>query len=485
MPFRMERHRLEHMEKNKTAVASGSVHEADVKLPFKTKFSYGLGDFGNNFNWTFVSSFLMFFYTDVFGISAAAVATLMLVARLWDAVNDPIIGGLADRTKSRWGRYRPWSFFATIPTAILLVLLYWAHPSWGENAKIIYMYVTYCLLVLSYTCVNIPYSAMTGVMTQNIDERAALSGTRLTMAICAINLIGVIVLPLVGFLGKGNQQQGFLMTAILFGCILIACQAVTFKNCREVVEPPKNQRIPLGIQIKTAFMNRPFVIAFLGQMVFGFSNYGRAAVYLYYFKYYANNMALFTAFSFACIIPAILGAASFRVFYGWFGHKGKATGVASIISGIFTIAMFLTHPVNNPVGFFALAILGKYFASIASSGYYAVIPDTVEYGEWKFGIRNDGFLSAFVTLGNKIGMAVGTFGVAAVLAAMNYTPNMTATPEMMSTMNHMMTTIPGAVYILTGLLFFLYNIDRKSFAKMVTEIRERKAAEEAQVQTDA
>ena len=148
------------------------------KVPLISKIAYGFGDVGCNFSWMFVSNFLMIFYTDVFGISMAAVSALMLFSRFWDAINDPIVGGLTDKTKSRWGRYRPWLLVAAPITAILLVMTFWARPDWPQNGKIIYMVITYCLLVLGYTCVNIPYGTLCGAMTQDIDERAKINTSR-------------------------------------------------------------------------------------------------------------------------------------------------------------------------------------------------------------------------------------------------------------------------------------------------------------------
>ena len=149
-----------------------------ARVPFISKIAYGMGDVGCNFSWMFVSNFLMIFYTDVFGIGMSAVATLMLVSRIWDAVNDPIIGTLTDKTHTRWGRFRPWLLFGAPITAIILMLTFWAHPHWSQTAKIVYMAVTYCILVLGYTCVNLPYGTLCGAMTQNIDERAKLNTSR-------------------------------------------------------------------------------------------------------------------------------------------------------------------------------------------------------------------------------------------------------------------------------------------------------------------
>ena len=187
----------------------------DVKVPLISKIAYGMGDVGCNFSWMFVGNFLMIFYTDVFGIGMSAVAGLMLFSRFWDAVNDPVIGGLTDKTKSRWGRYRPWLLFAAPITAVILSLTFWAHPDWPDTAKIVYMVITYCLLVLGYTCVNIPYGTLCGAMTQNIDERAKINTSRSVAAMVAIGIINIITVPSVTKFGSNSPMQGYLTVAVL------------------------------------------------------------------------------------------------------------------------------------------------------------------------------------------------------------------------------------------------------------------------------
>ena len=198
------------------------------KVPLISKIAYGFGDVGCNFSWMFVSNFLMIFYTDVFGISMAAVSALMLFSRFWDAINDPIVGGLTDKTHTRWGRYRPWLLIAAPITAILLVLSFWAHPDWSNTAKIIYMVITYCLLVLGYTCVNIPYGTLCGAMTQDIDERAKINTSRSVSAMIAIGIINIVTVPLISKLGSSSAKNGYLLVAIIYGCIFAACHFFCF-----------------------------------------------------------------------------------------------------------------------------------------------------------------------------------------------------------------------------------------------------------------
>ena len=379
--------------------------DTNIKIPFWKAACFGLGDFGNNFVWTFVGSYLMIFYTDVFGIPMAAVSLLMLIARAWDAINDPIIGGLSDRTRTRWGRYRPWVLLMSFPTAIITVLTFWAHPDWSNTSKIVYMYVTYALLVFCYTGVNIPYSAMTSVLTQNTDERAKLSTMRITLANISIAGIGIIVIPMVSALGKGDAAMGYM--------------------------------------------------------------------YTYYFKYVQGDAGLMSLYNLVGLVPLVAGCYLFKAWYNVDGNKGRVTAYGCIGAGIAMILMRFTSPIGSPVLFYALCAISKFFEGVLASGIYGVIPDTVEYGQLKTGVRNDGFLSAFISLGNKFGIALGSAGVAAILAVLGFQANVTQTPLVSGTINNFFTVIPGILSVLCGIVFLFYKIDRKTFNDILSKLNDK------------
>ncbi len=443
------------------------------KVPFISKLAYGMGDIGCNFSWMFVGNFLMIFYTDVFGISMSAVATLMLFSRFWDAINDPIIGGLSDKTHTRWGRYRPWLLFAAPLTALVLILTFWAHPDWSQTHKIIYMAVTYCILVLGYTCVNIPYGTLCGAMTQNMTERAQINTSRSVSAMIAIGIINIITIPLIEWLGNGNARQGYLLIAILYGTIFAVCHIFCFAKTKEVVEVPVAQKIPLRLQLQAVAKNKPYLLALLGQVLFGFILYGRNADLLYYFTYVENDAVLFTYYSMAIIIPSIIGAACFPKVFQLTSNKGWAASVFAFGTGITIIALFFFSPVTSPIPFYLFAALSQFFFSGFNTAIYAIIPDCVEYGEWRTGIRNDGFQYAFISLGNKIGMALGTALLALSLGWAGYEANTTQNEAVVAIMRHSFSTIPGILWVVTALALFFYKLDKRSYNRILAVIKYR------------
>ncbi len=443
------------------------------KVPFISKLAYGMGDVGCNFSWMFVGNFLMIFYTDVFGISMSAVATLMLFSRFWDAINDPIIGGLSDKTHTRWGCYRPWLLFAAPLTALVLILTFWAHPDWSQTHKIIYMAVTYCILVLGYTCVNIPYGTLCGAMTQNMTERAQINTSRSVSAMIAIGIINIITIPLIEWLGNGNARQGYLLIAILYGTIFAVCHIFCFAKTKEVVEVPVAQKIPLRLQLQAVAKNKPYLLALLGQVLFGFILYGRNADLLYYFTYVENDAVLFTYYSMAIIIPSIIGAACFPKVFQLTSNKGWAASVFAFGTGITIIALFFFSPVTSPIPFYLFAALSQFFFSGFNTAIYAIIPDCVEYGEWRTGIRNDGFQYAFISLGNKIGMALGTALLALSLGWAGYEANTTQNEAVVAIMRHSFSTIPGILWVVTALALFFYKLDKRSYNRILAVIKYR------------
>ena len=336
------------------------------------------------------------------------------------------------------------------------------------------MIITYCLLVLGYTCVNIPYGTLCGAMTQNIDERAKINTSRSVAAMIAIGIINIITVPLVTKFGSSSPKQGYLTVAILYGCIFAACHFFCFAKTKEKVEIPEKEKTPLKIQLNAVLQNKPYLLALTGQVLFGFTLYGRNADILYYFTYVEGNASYYTTYSMCIIIPSIIGAACFQPVFHKTNNKGRAASVFALLTGISMLILYLFNVKESPVGFYAFSALTQFFFSGFNTAIYAIIPDCAEYGQWKTGLRNDGFQYAFISLGNKVGMALGTALLAGLLGKFGYVANQPQNESVIFVMKHAFTTIPGILWIVTAVVLFFYRLNKTYYNQIVEELEDRK-----------
>ena len=264
----------------------------------------------------------------------------------------------------------------------------------------------------------------------------------------------IITLPLISHFGGDNAAHGYLMVTVLYGGIFTLCHWFCFAKTKEVVQPPRREKVSLKKQFQAAAQNRPYLIALAGQFLFGVTLYGRNADLLYYFKYVEGNENLFTVYSLILIVPSILGAAVFPFVFEKLGNKGHTAALFSAGTGVSLIALY----------FFNTAI-------------YAIVPDCVEYGEWKTGVRNDGFQYAFVSLGNKLGMAIGTSALAGILGALQFVPNQAQNAAVQTSMHLAFSLIPGVLWLLTAAVLFFYRINKRSYNRIMTELNAKKQFE--------
>jgi GPH family glycoside/pentoside/hexuronide:cation symporter len=255
---------------------------APHKLTWTEKFGYASGDVASCMYFSIFMNFLAYYYTDVFGISAAAFGTMIFIVRTYDWIKDPIMGVIADRTKSRMGKYRPWLLWMVVPYMIMGVLTFTTFDL-SPTGKLVYAYTTYIVLLMVYTMINVPYSALMGVMTANSAERTTLSSFRFAGAATANLVVSATLLYLVAFFGKGNDQRGFTLTLVVYALIAGAFFLITFFATKERVEPPPSQKISLRADLSALLKNGPWLVMIAVSLLTIISMAVRNGATIYYF----------------------------------------------------------------------------------------------------------------------------------------------------------------------------------------------------------
>lgn len=452
---------------------STSLADTKIKLSPWRKFAYALADGGNNFSYSFIISFLLFFATDVFGVGAAIIGAVILFSRLLDAVLDPFIGGLADQTRTRWGSYRPWILFGSIPLCVLLVLCFTAWPIESVTVKTIYISIVFVLSIIAYSCVNIPYSAATAVITRDADERASVTSWRLVVAVSVGTFfIGQATLPLVEFFGQGDARRGWFLTALTYACIAMVLYVISFLNIKEVLAPHAEKQT-FRQMFDAMKGNGPAWILSIGFLVLGVYWYGRSSSYLYYFTYVAGDQSMYTQFMLWFAVGSLAGAISVPIIGPHLKNKGTLPTVGFFVIGVLMIIMQFVDPSTNFVLVVVVNMVIAFFGISAMTMMYGMVPDTTEYGEWKTGIRAAGFISAFITFALKVGMALGISAIGFILGGLGYVAGEAQSPAVLTAINSLTNIIPGIFALVGGVVFLFYKLDKKTYDNILEEVSSR------------
>ncbi|MGC9373791.1 MAG: MFS transporter [Bacteroidales bacterium] len=443
-----------------------------TKLSFKEKVGYGLGDTASHFVWDMVGFWILIFYTDTFGISAAAAGTIMLIARLWDMISDPIMGIIADRTKTRWGKFRPYILWMALPYSVLAVLTF-TTPSFDMTGKIIWAGTTYFLLMTVFTAINLPYSSLSAVMTGDSYERAGLNSYRFVFAFTGQLIVSGTALTLAKYFGNGNDAKGYQITLILFSVISFILFMITFKTTKERIPPPKEQTISLKKDFRNLFKNRPWVILFfvgiISFVMFAIQNLSIA----YYFKYYlgkAESVQLFNVTGTIALIAAIPFSKYLAKKFG-----KKTTFIASsLISGLFFILLFLPAE-EDIVSIYILNILAKMAYAPAVPLLWTMLADTADYSEWKNGRRATGLVFSAATFAQKAGWGIGGALAGWLLVLFKFVPNVEQTAYAITGIKLMISVIPGILYMACAIFLFFYDIDKNTCEEMQRDLDARRA----------
>jgi glycoside/pentoside/hexuronide:cation symporter, GPH family len=455
------------------------------RLSVWEKVGYSAGDAASNLYFQIFVVFLPIFYTDVFGLPAAAMGTMFLIARIWDAVNDPVMGIIADRTNSRWGKFRPYIFIMAIPLALGGVLAF-TTPNFGTGGMLLFAYVTYILLMMLYTAVNVPYSALMGVMTPNSMERTEVSSFRFVAAFIGQAIVGAATLTLVSYFGRGNEQTGWQMTIGLYGLLAVLLLMITFFSTRERVMPLREQKTDIRNDLKDLVKNRPWVLiafATLFQLTYIVM---RGSSTPYYFRYYVmdqqfvffNNTinlsyALFTS-SFVTVgtIATLVGAILTKWFSTTIDKKNIYSGFL-IASALFSCLFFFIQP-HNIMPMFILNILVSFFFGSVSVLQWAIYTDAADYGEWKFGRRATGLVMAASLFALKLGLTFGGAIVGWTLEAFGFRPLVEQPAETLLGIRLLMSVFPAVFGIIGGSIMLFYPLSNLKMVGMERDLASRR-----------
>lgn len=448
-------------------------------LSFREKVGYGLGDMASNFYMGFFGLFLLYYYTDVFGISPAGAATMLLVTKIVDAVSDPAMGIIADRTESRWGKYRPYLLFVAIPYALLGYLLFLG-PELGETGKLIYAYVTYTLVMLAYTAINVPYSALLAVISPVAEERTKATQFRFIFASLGTLCVGAFATPLVGWLGGDDEVLGFRLTIILFAVLSVLIFWITFATTRERIRPKKHEssvREDLSALVKNVSW---IVLVAVGILVV-VGLVARFASIVFYMKYYlvddgSRVFLIFdrTALLTSCgLIGQLIGALMTPMLAKRFEKHHLVIGM-NILHAVLLGLCFVIPPDQYWL-VVAVHSLGIFTFGVIITLLFSMYTDCAEYGEWKTGKNTAGLTVSASMFSLKFGSAVGGALPGFILAGFGFVANEVQTDSAITGIRLMFNILPAVFFALAGLAMMFYRIDRKTLTRVEADLRERRA----------
>ena len=466
--------------------------EITHKLPFKEKFFYGFGDLASVLYWQTFMLYLTYFYTDVFLIPAGAAATLFVVSRVWDGVNDPVMGMIADRTKTRWGHFRPYLLWICVPFAIVGVLTFTV-PDFSPQGKLIWAYVTFILIMMLYTAINIPYTALLGVITSDSNERTSVSSFKFIFAYSASIIVSATLLPMTKALGGTNPAKGWQLSFVFYGVAAVIFFLIAFKGTHERVQPPKTQKSSVKRDLYELFTNKPWLILLAATITFILFVAVRSSVTVHYFKYVIGSQKLSLPFmgsdtyDFETITSAFNTVGSISSLVGvlgisWFAKligKKRAFIIIFVIAIVSTAAFYFLGP--SQIGLiFLLQIICSVTSGPLSVILWAMYADTADYGEWKRGRRTTGLVFSASTMSQKFGWAFGAFVALNLMSQVGFVPNEAQSPDSLNGLLLLFSVIPAAFGILSIIILFFYPLNDSRVDQIVAELdQRRKESEEA------
>ncbi len=452
-----------------------------TSMKFSEKAAYGLGDFASSMFWKLFSMFLLFFYTDVFGISAAAVGTMFLMTRIWDAANDPLMGIICDRTNSKWGKFRPYLLFVAIPFAIIGFLTF-TTPDLSASGKLMYAYITYTLMMMVYTAVNVPYASLMGVMTSDSGERTSLASYRFIGAFSGGLFVTATANYFVEYFSEGSSEaSGYQYTVAIYAGLAAILFALVFLGTKERLKPAL-EKSSLRNDLKDISKNSQwFIMLGAGISILIFNSLRDGSI-LYYFKYFIKDQTvsffgseynfshttLSSAYMSIWLGTNIIGVLLAKPVSSKIGKK-KTFLLSAVLSAIFSFILFFLQP-NHLVLIFVLNIFIGISAGIVLPLIWSMYADIADYSEWKTGRRATGLIFSSSSMSQKFGWTLGGALSGWLLAAFGFQANMDQSDESLLGIRLMISIIAGLGALLAVAFIYFYKLDDNYMKEIEAEL---------------
>jgi GPH family glycoside/pentoside/hexuronide:cation symporter len=441
------------------------------QLTWREKISYGVADMGFNFYWTNIATFLLIYYTDVFGISAAAAASMMFMIKIINAFTDPMIGAAADRTSTRWGKFRPYLIWVPLPLACAAVLTY-TTPDLSADGKIIWAYGSYLAMMVCYTCINIPYNALSGVLSADPQERSTVNGLRFIFAFAGGTVVTAATPALVHWLGGGNDKLGWQLTMLTWSVFASLLFVLTFLNTRERIVPVSTQQSNVWQDVRDLSQNRPWVALFFLALIIMITITLRTSSAAYYFKYVVQRPELMATFVPAYMLSAAAGA-SLTPLMTRFVDKKKLMMILMTITAVLSSAFFFV-PKDQVWLMFALQIGMGLALGPKSPLAFSMYADTADYNEWRTGRRATAMTFAAATFSQKLGTAIAVAVIGSIFTQLGYVANAVQSAGSQAGIVWLMSFIPAAFALLAVAVMFFYNLDNNKLLQIQADLDARK-----------
>ncbi|MGK7244917.1 glycoside-pentoside-hexuronide (GPH):cation symporter [Buttiauxella agrestis] len=443
------------------------------KLSIKEKIGYGMGDAGCNIIFGAIMLFVNYFYTDIFGLAPALVGVMLLSIRVIDAITDPIMGAIADRTQTRWGRFRPWILWMAAPFAFFSYLMF-TTPDWAYSSKVIYAFITYFLLSLTYTAINIPYCSLGSVITNDPKERVACQSYRFVMVGIATLILSLSLLPMVDWFGGGDKAKGYQMAmgvlAVLGMCMFLFC----FSTVRERVRPAVPSNDNLKADLKDVWKNDQWVRILLLTLCNVCPGFIRMAATMYYVTWVMGQSASFATLFISLGVVGMMGGSMLAKVLTDRICKLKVFFWTNIVLAIFSSGFYFLDPHATTlivVMYFLLNILHQ----IPSPLHWSLMADVDDYGEWKTGKRITGISFSGNLFFLKLGLAIAGAMVGFLLSWYGYDAGAKQqSPESINGIVMLFTIIPGVGYLITAGVVRLLKVDREMMQRIQADLEKRR-----------